>query len=269
MSDGRVRPLPFDERRGSTLACGAIRVDRAVCWPDFWGCGNRRESDPSTSPPLADVVILVGKIGTTPQDSANHFAGNQRGRQQRDRTAGPTTGRERQRWQGKQRDRESESAGNKLQREPQRRIGRASYGKANNGGTSNRESLTAGQATGIEKVGAKEKGKSDCPCPCESARIALASRLTAITLGCGGQRGHNRSHECAVLAVAPVSVPSAAQFGDKGGIEPTLAPPANGFNQGNPVNPRDVVLVGKMIEPRHVKQRLLLHGCLLQGVEVK
>jgi len=77
------------------------------------------------------------------------------------------------------------------------------------------------------------------------------------------QRGHNLSHERAVLAVAPVSVPSAAQFGDKGGIEPTLAAPTNAFDKGNPVNPRDIVLVRNAIEKGHVEKGLLLHGCLL------
>jgi len=130
-----------------------------------------------------------------------------------------------------------------------RRIGKrqgSNSGASNvgNGGKRQCQPPTGNPQRRIKKAGATEKGKSDCPCPCESQRIALASRLTAITLGCGGQRGHNLSHECAVLAVAPVSVPSAVQFGDKGGIEPTLATPANGFDQGNPVNPRDVVLVG-------------------------
>ena len=82
-----------------------------------------------------------------------------------------------------------------------------------------------------------------------------------------GQRGHNLTHERTVWAVAPVSVPSAAQLGDKGGIEPTLATPANGFEKGNPVNPRDVVLVGNAIEMRHVKQRLLLHGACSKVVK--
>jgi hypothetical protein len=52
-------------------------------------------------------------------------------------------------------------------------------------------------------------------------------------------------------------------------VNPTLAPPANGFNQGNPVNPRDIVLVGKVIETRHVKQGLLLHCCCSKVRELK
>jgi len=43
-------------------------------------------------------------------------------------------------------------------------------------------------------------------------------------------------------------------------VNPTLAPPTNGFNQGNPVNPRHVVLVGKAVEPAHIKQNSILYA---------
>lgn len=103
-------PRPICARRGRTLARGAIRVDRPVCWATFPGSGNRTEFAPCSSPTLAELFIIFRKIGR------NHFAKNQRGRQRRNRTAGRTMER-----QGQQRDRKSESSGGKLQQGQQRR----------------------------------------------------------------------------------------------------------------------------------------------------
>jgi hypothetical protein len=65
-----------------------------------------------------------------------------------------------------------------------------------------------------------------------------------------------RSHKGAILAVNPRG---------KSGINPSLGTPANGFDKGNPVNPRDVMFVGMVVETGHVKQGLLSHGGCSNG----